>query len=897
MTTYNGTDGDDILTGSVDNDIINGGDGNDILDGRAGTDALSGGAGDDLLIQTGSPTGAETLDGGEGTDTIRFNPSPVWTPFGSLTLVSLSSAILSSIERFEFASTAEFGTQVTLPFAQIGSGLAYNAELVGSDGQDSLILLASGGDNFTVPDFVRTNWDPDDFVGLIASDDANHTLRASAVHAGGEILIGGGGNDLLIGGEGTESLFGGWGGADQLFGGGGTDFLSIQGGPFSFSPTDYHDSLFDGGDGVDYLSVSGSLYNWFTFFAGTVSSVEGISLLPPLYLNGQLIYGQANLIMTSTIALQFGPELRLRGEGSITIDIQPGDTMDLSHIVFEEGADVSFALIGSDADDVIVGSAASDIIVGAYGNDIINGGEGDDRLLGDTEDDRFEGGIDTLDGGPGIDTLEYEGDRSDYLVVDLGDGSYRLTDISDRSPDGIDIFRNIEFLDFDEGVVAVSELLPTGVTITGTGGADVISATKTVPGQPLPTARGDTIYGDAGNDKLDGGGGADVMYGGTGDDSYTVNDVADQVVELGGGGTDSVSASVDFWLRANVENLSLTGTAIEGSGNSLDNRIVGNALANFLYGGEGNDTLIGGAGADMMFGGLGNDSYTVDDAADLVMETEWESGTDSVNASVSFTLGANIENLSLSGAAAINGTGNTLDNRIVGNSGANILTGLGGNDALIGGAGADTLIGGQGNDSYTVEDATDQVIEQEGEGADSVSASVSFTVGANVENLSLSGAAAIDGTGNALDNRILGNSGANTLAGLDGNDALIGGAGADKLIGGAGLDTLTGGLGADRFVFLAASDSGVAAKDKITDFNRSEADRIDLAGIDADGAPGDQAFTFIGTAAFSQHAGELRYAVSGGTATLFGDIDGNGVADFALTLTGVASLAAGDFVL
>jgi Ca2+-binding RTX toxin-like protein len=210
--------------------------------------------------------------------------------------------------------------------------------------------------------------------------------------------------------------------------------------------------------------------------------------------------------------------------------------------------------------------------------------------------------------------------------------------------------------------------------------------------------------------------------------------------------------------------------------------LTGNSGVNTLTGGAGNDSLNGGAGADTMVGGLGNDIYTVDNVGDVVTENANE-GTDTVQSSISYTLGANVENLTLTGTTAINGTGNILDNVLTGNSGVNTLTGGAGNDSLNGGAGADTMVGGLGNDIYTVDNVGDVVTENASEGTDTVQSSITYTLGANVENLTLTGASAINGTGNILDNMLTGN-GANNL-----------------LIGGAGNDTLAGGMGDDTYLF------------------------------------------------------------------------------------------------
>jgi Ca2+-binding RTX toxin-like protein len=235
-----------------------------------------------------------------------------------------------------------------------------------------------------------------------------------------------------------------------------------------------------------------------------------------------------------------------------------------------------------------------------------------------------------------------------------------------------------------------------------------------------------------------------------------------------------------------------------------------------LVGNSANNVLNGGTGVDTMVGGAGDDTYVVDNTGDVITENANE-GVDLVQSSVTYTLGANVENLTLTGTVAINGTGNTLDNVLTGNSGVNVLTGGAGNDTLDGGAGADRMLGGIGNDTYVVDNTGDVVTENANEGVDLVRSSVTYTLAANVENLTLTGATAINGTGNTLNNALVGNSA---------NNILTGGAGNDTLNGGAGSDTLTGGIGADLFVFSHAL--GSTNRDTLTDFNAAEGDRVQL---------------------------------------------------------------------
>jgi Ca2+-binding RTX toxin-like protein len=295
----------------------------------------------------------------------------------------------------------------------------------------------------------------------------------------------------------------------------------------------------------------------------------------------------------------------------------------------------------------------------------------------------------------------------------------------------------------------------------------------------------DFLYGYGGNDvliglrgkvHLDRGIGGDTMIGRFGDDHYWVDETPMPTI------------------RKSKADETLEGTK--------DNDILsGHGGQDVLIGLGGDDYLDGGTGGDTMIGGLGNDDYHVDSWLDVVIENEGE-GTDWVYSTLSsYTLPANVERLMLYSGAS-NGTGNGLDNLIFGNDDANTLTGGGGDDDLSGFGGADTMIGGIGNDEYVVENFGDVVIENADEGVDGVHAVMSYTLGAHVEELYLSeSAGAINGTGNGLDNVIIGNDSANILN------------------GGAGADVLTGNFGDDTFVFSAPLGDGNV--DQVTDFNGS----------------------------------------------------------------------------
>jgi Ca2+-binding RTX toxin-like protein len=335
-----------------------------------------------------------------------------------------------------------------------------------------------------------------------------------------------------------------------------------------------------------------------------------------------------------------------------------------------------------------------------------------------------------------------------------------------------------------------------------------------------------------------------------------------------------------------------------GDGDDILNGLGGNDTLN---GGGGNDTLNGGdgddfldlddaTGSDLLQGGNGSDTYFVDSLGDQIIEISDPDNysNDRVVSSITWMLGNNLEQLYLRGTDAINGTGNTLDNVLFGNSADNLLSGGDGNDFLWGGpGGTDTLIGGTGDDRYSISDATDIIIEDLDAGIDTVLSSISFTLGKNLENLTLSKNSpsptdpvpldkAIDGIGNKLDNTITGNDSYNTLSGNRGNDTLLGEGGEDRLIGGVGDDILTGGDGADRF-YRWRSGTGV---DTITDFQVGE-DKLcfsargfggDLVGVGMFSELAQEQFT-LGTSATTE---SNRFIYDTDTGNLFFDIDGTG---------------------
>ncbi len=631
-------------------------------------------------------------------------------------------------------------------------------------------------------------------------------------------------------------------------------------------------------------------------------------------------------------------KLVMEGQKTL-VEVSPGIfTITSERIV--EGDDGANRLTGTDGAETLIGKGANDVLSGKGGADKLLGGFGNDVLNGGT-------GADTMEGGAG-DDVYYVDDAADQGVEHSDEGTDRV----------IASVNHVLGANFEHLTLIGSAANGTGNdlnnTLTGNGEANMLLG---LGGHDrlLGGDGDDTLKGGAGNDKLDAGTGTDRLEGGEGDDSYVI-DGNDQVLENEGEGIDSVASSVSHALFENVEHLTLTGDVAEtGAGNDLDNRIRGNDIGNtlighggndslygaggndwmdggadndLLFGGEGgdnlfgnvgddklygdagddglagsdgNDLLDGGLGADALGGGKGNDIYVVDDIGDTVQEFEGE-GLDTVKSGISYTLGANVENLVLTGTAELIGKGNGLANSITGNAAVNYLYGFGGNDTLNGasgndlldgGTGIDLMIGGLGDDIYLVDDSADVIAERASSGFDEVLSTASYKLALNLERLVLIGEAAIDGTGNAGDNQIIGNDQANRLTGGLGLDDLFGGLGSDTLVGDAGEDQLWGGAHADRFFFAKAAD---ANGDRIEDFEAG--DKIDLSAIDASSLSRlDQAFTFIGDGAFSGKAGQLR-AVQGdeGFLNVSGDINGDGVADFVLHVR-AGALTGADFIL
>ncbi len=901
--TLNGSDGNDRLFGEAGNDTLAGGNNNDTLFGGAGTDGLDGGNGNDSL---NGGTGADTLTGGIGKDTLSYAGSALGVTVNLAdNTVSGGDAQGDTISGFESIRGSSHGDTLTGDIGdntiEGGNGIdtiegGGGADiLIGGNGTDTL-SYAGSATGVTIDIAVNTA------TGGDATGDTISGFEKVTGSSSGDTLTGNNIVNTLDGGAGDDTIEGG-AGADTLIGGIGTDTLSYAGSTALVGVTVNLATNTASGADATGDTISG--------FEAVIGSIRA-----------DFLTGSAN---ADTLDGSNGNDTIEGGAGADTL-IGGADFDTLSYAGSALGVTVSLTgntASGGDAQgDVfsgfngILGSSSADILTGFSNNNTLDGGAGDDTLDGGA-------GADALIGGNGTDTLSYAGSATgvtvnlasnsasggdaagdtitgfeavigsssaDILTGDITSNTLNGGNGADTIEGGAGADTLIGGADFDTLSYAGSAA---GVTVnladnTASGGdaaVDTISGFEAVTG----SSSGDRLTGDINSNTLDGGDGNDTIKGGAGADVLIGGIGTDTLSYAGSAAGVTVNLATSFVSDGDAAGDVISGfEAVIGSGSA--DILTGDSAANRLTGSAGNDTLDGDVGADTMIGGTGNDNYFVDSVADVVTELVGQ-GIDTIRSAITYSLvdtdgaganGGNVENLTLTGIAAINATGNARNNVLTGNSAANTLTGAGGSDTLDGGAGADTMIGGIGNDIYFVDAVTDVVTELAGQGTDTVRSSIDYALKANFETLILTGAAGISGTGTAAANTITGNSGNNIIRGA------------------GGRDVLTGADGNDTFKYNAITDSGLTAgtRDVISDFVQS-ADRIDLLVIDANGALAGNAFTFIAAkdAAFTGVAGELRHITSGANTIVEGDTNGDAVADFQIQLTGAFTLTGADFIL
>ncbi len=686
--------------------------------------------------------------------------------------------------------------------------------------------------------------------------------------SGDDSLSGEAGNDILDGGSGNDTLRGGDGSLDLLIGGAGNDL--IDGGAGVSDVADYR------GAGV---SVSIDLVTGIATGAGSDTLVAIEVIFGSQFDDTVSGNDSANSLLgvggNDNLAGLGGNDYLAGGTGNDTLDGGDGlgDEADYSEATAAVAVDLQAGTATGEGNDVLLGierltlSAFDDAASGNASANYLSGKAGNDSLSGQGGNDELRGGAgdDTLDGGEGeLDLLQYAAATA-AVTVDLALGT--VTGEGNDQVSGFEIIILSRFDDVLSGDANAS-------AVRGNDGNDSLNG----------LAGDDQLRGDAGNDTIDGGEGRDTVYfaGSFAEHRFEFQPgvvfVTDDRPDLAG--DDGIDT-----LRG-VEVLQFADGAVTITDLDSTTDVI---------------NLTGPNGGSFS-GGPDNDIYIVDDPLDTPVEVPGE-GTDTVRSSISWALGDNLENLVLTGAGLIDGTGNAANNRLNGNDVANALRGLAGNDTLEGGLGADTLEGGAGNDLYIVLRA-DIVTESSGGGIDTVQSSINWKLRLNVERLQLTGDAVI-GTGNAAPNILTGNAVANKLNGLGGGDRLLGLDGNDTLNGGFGKDQLTGGTGADAFVF--GTRFAALNVDLIKDFSSGQ-DEIHLdddvfkafsAASSPDLAPGQ----FLSAAGASQALdADDRIIYNTTTGALYYDADGLGGANavqFAI-LAGTTSpptLAATDFVI
>ncbi|MGO1079696.1 beta strand repeat-containing protein [Inquilinus sp. CA228] len=745
---------------------------------------------------------------------------------------------------------------------------------------------------------------PPGFTDIALATAFNDTLNG---FAGTDAIYGGGGDDLIDGGDGNDSLVGG-AGADTLLGGAGIDVISYGGADVNVNLTTGRgysgDAFGDVINGIENINGTGS--------GDTLTGSAAVNTLNGLGGNDALSGQDGNDTLSGGDGDDFlqggaGADHLAGGAGIDTLDyVGPaGVTVDLSTGLAAGGeaqGDVisGFENVGGTADhgDTLTGSAVANRLSGFGGADTLSGLAGDDQLFGHADNDILRGGAgaDALDGGDGIDLVSFYGATAAVTVL-LSSGQGLGGDAQG------DTYFDIENVNGGKGADQ----------IRGAGDANVLNGYE--GNDDLSGSSGnDTLLGGDGDDTLRGGAGADRIEGGAGIDTVDYEGPTGVTVDLGtglGSGGDAQGDTLfgieNAWGTTSYGDV-LTGSAganrLQGwGGNDVltglggSDTLIGSAGDDTLGGGDGDDFLHVGAGADIMDGGAGRDTIVFENA----MVADWQSGVlDAAIATDSFSSWEVIQGsgghdrirtnswgfaVELRGGAGddVLAAGTTVDG-----ISADTLSGEDGNDSLDGGVGDDVLRGGAGADALAGAAGTDTASYYSGTVGVVVSLASGLGGGGEAQGDTLSGIENLSGSQGS--DSLYGDAGANVLQGWNGNDALF---------GRAGKDTLTGGAGGDRFTFTALSDSVVGANaDRITDFSHAQGDRIDLAGIDARfTVAGDQAFSFIGTGLFTGVAGQLHYWHDAGRTIVSGDVNGNGTADFNITLTGTITLVVGDFVL
>ena len=793
------------LNGNGLDNTIFGNTGNNVIDGGAGVDIMLGGIGNDAYV-VDNVGDVVTENPGEGRDSVY---------------TTVNYTLSSNVE----VMIAQGGADLQLN----GNGLdntifgnTGNNVIDGGAGAD-IMLGGIGNDSYVVDnvgDVVTEN--PGEGRDSVYTT-VNYTLSSNV-----EVMIAQGIADLQLNGNGLDNTIFGNTGNNVIDGGAGVDIMLGGIGNDAYVVDNVGDVVTENpGEGRD------SVYTTVNY---TLSSNVEVMIAQggaDLQLNGN---GLANTIFGNTgnnvIDGGAGVDIMLGGIGNdayvvdnvgdvVTENPGEGRNSVYTTVNYTLSSNVEVMIAQGGADLQLNGNGLANTIFGNTGNNVIDGGGGIDIMLGGIGNDAYvvdnvadvvtenlgegrdsvyttvnytlssnvevmiaqgiadlqlngNGLANTIFGNTGNNVID-GGGGVDIMLGGIGNDSYVVDNVLDQ------VIENP-----GEGRDAVY----TTVNYTLSGNVEVMIAQGNADLQLNGNGLANTIFGNSGNNVIDGGGGADIMLGGLGNDSYVVDNVADVVTENPGEGRDAVYTTVNYTLSSDVEVMIAQGNA--------DLQLNGNALGNTIFGNSGNNVIDGVGGADLMLGGLGDNSYVVDNVADVVTENPGE-GRDAVYTTVNYTLSSDVEVMIAQGNADLQLNGNTLGNTIFGNSGNNVIDGVGG---------ADLMLGGLGDDSYVVDNVLDQVIENPGEGRDSVYTTVNYTLSSNVEVMIAQGNADLQINGNGL---------ANTIFGNTGNNVIDGGAGADILIGGAGNDSFVFHSNeANGDTVLDFAGNGAAAGDSLT---------------------------------------------------------------------------------
>lgn len=684
------------------------------------------------------------------------------------------------------------------------------------------------------------------------------------VHVAGDGLTAPGGfADTPLATINADTISSGGSGVDYIFAGGGSDDIT-------FADDLTADDRIDGGAGVDTLHLTGT--NSVAFKANSLTGIEKIVLdtgaLNPMFLwLHSLKFVDANI--GAGASFQFDASAAGENE-DVIVDWAAENDASLLQYTGHAGNDTVFGNTNLVKETVFFSTGGDDQYTGS--GTVVFG----DAL---TSNDRVN--------GLGAATVGLTGDYSmilsgtilqDVAVVSLTglDKVYNFTLTNTLVSAGetmtFDAYFNAAGLTIDGSAISAGNLVIIASrgndTLTTGGGADriILGSSTGDWGVDHVNAGGgndfvaaDTVFA---GDIFDGGAGIDTLnlIGGSPDDgtyvyAFTLGTTVlnFETIQIGAGlGLYEIAvtdAAVGAGGVLTFDASALFGTAssylqFDGTG-ELDGKFV-------VLGGFGSDTLKGGAGADTLKGGF---------AADIV---QGAGGAD----------------------------------MLFGDDGNDVMDGGDGGDTINGGTGADKMSGGAGADKYYVDNVGDRIVETASADIDTVISSVSYTLAANVENISLGGTANIGANGNALANKMIGNAANNTMKGFDGADSLNGGAGNDVLYGGVGIDALAGGTGSDTFVFNAPVNAN--NRDTIVDFNvADDTMRLDAAvftNIGPDGTLAANAFQNSGGAAVSA---DIRIIYNPSNGKLFFDDDGSGAhaAIWFATLDAGLALTRADFII